>query len=53
MSKKGGSGRGWHMTGTAKSTGGRCVGCRRTIFYGERCQDCQRDLRQRQRRKPR
>jgi len=53
MSKKGGSGRGWHMTGTAKSTGGRCVACRRTIFYGERCSDCAKRLRLRQRRKPR
>ena len=30
-----------------------CVGCRRPIIYGERCQDCQRQLRLRKRRKPR
>jgi hypothetical protein len=53
MSKKGGGGRGWHVTGTAKSTGGRCVACHRTVFYGERCQDCQRELRQRRKRKSR
>jgi hypothetical protein len=31
----------------------RCKGCRCPIVYGERCQDCQRKLRLRQRRKPR
>jgi hypothetical protein len=53
MSKKGRSGRGWHVTGIAKSTGGRCVACHRAIVYGDRCEDCQRELRQRRRRKPR
>jgi hypothetical protein len=31
----------------------RCVKCGRPIVYGERCPPCARDLRQRQRRKPR
>jgi hypothetical protein len=31
----------------------RCIGCKRSIVWGERCEDCKRELRQRQRRKPR
>jgi hypothetical protein len=30
-----------------------CLGCKRPIFYGERCEGCKRELRKRQRRKPR
>jgi hypothetical protein len=30
-----------------------CIGCRRPIVYGDRCEDCKRRVRQRQRRKPR
>jgi predicted amidophosphoribosyltransferase len=30
-----------------------CLGCQRPIVYGDRCPDCQRELRQRKRRKPR
>jgi hypothetical protein len=29
----------------------RCLGCKRRIVWGERCEDCKRLLRQRQRRK--
>jgi hypothetical protein len=31
----------------------RCLGCHRPIFYGDRCEACKRELRQRRRRKPR
>jgi hypothetical protein len=31
----------------------RCIGCKRRIVYGDRCQPCQQKLRVRQRRKPR
>jgi hypothetical protein len=30
-----------------------CVACHRPIVYGDRCEDCKRRVRQRQRRKPR
>ena len=30
---------------------GRCIGCRRPILYGERCEGCKRQLRARKRRK--
>jgi hypothetical protein len=30
-----------------------CIACRRPILFGERCEGCKRELRQRQRRKPR
>ena len=30
-----------------------CVGCRRPIAWGERCESCKQELRQRKRRKPR
>jgi hypothetical protein len=30
-----------------------CVKCRRPITWGERCEDCKRELRQRRMRKPR
>jgi hypothetical protein len=30
-----------------------CLGCQRPIVYGDRCQRCQHELRQRKRRKPR
>jgi hypothetical protein len=53
MSKQGAGRRGWHITGTARSTGGRCLGCRRVIVYGERCEGCKQELRQRRKRKPR
>jgi hypothetical protein len=29
----------------------RCIGCHRAILWGDRCEDCKRKLRQRQRRK--
>jgi hypothetical protein len=31
----------------------RCIGCHRFIVYGERCETCKRELRERKRRKPR
>jgi hypothetical protein len=31
----------------------RCIKCGVVIFYGDRCPPCQRELRQRRRRKPR
>jgi hypothetical protein len=31
----------------------RCVACRRRIVWGERCESCKRELRQRKRRKRR
>jgi hypothetical protein len=31
----------------------RCIGCKRTIVYGDRCPQCQQKLRQGKRRKPR
>jgi hypothetical protein len=43
-----------HATATAR--GGeraRCITCQRPIVWGERCEGCKRELRQRQRRKPR
>jgi hypothetical protein len=39
----------WPGWGTAR----RCIGCRRRIVWGERCESCKRELRQRKRRKPR
>jgi hypothetical protein len=53
MSKRGRSGRGWHLTGTGAGDGTRCAGCRRPVVFGDRCEDCKRELRKRQRRKPR
>jgi hypothetical protein len=32
---------------------GRCIGCKRRIVWGERCEDCKRELAARRRRKPR
>jgi hypothetical protein len=31
----------------------RCLACHRPIVYGERCENCKRELRERKRRKPR
>jgi hypothetical protein len=31
----------------------RCIGCKRSIVWSDRCEVCKRELRQRQRRKPR
>jgi rRNA maturation endonuclease Nob1 len=46
---------GKHHFTIGKRQGGplRCKGCRRTILYGDRCPDCQQQLRQRRKRKPR
>jgi hypothetical protein len=41
---------GWHVTGPPRLIRD-CLGCRRPIVHGERCEDCKRRLRQRQRRK--
>jgi hypothetical protein len=40
------------MVATKHTTPPRCVGCRTgRVLYGDRCGDCQRKLRQRQRRR--
>jgi predicted amidophosphoribosyltransferase len=31
----------------------RCLACKQPISYGERCEGCKRELRQRHKRKPR
>jgi hypothetical protein len=31
----------------------QCLGCHKPIVYGDRCQRCQQELRQRRKRKPR
>jgi hypothetical protein len=31
----------------------RCLGCKRTVVYGDRCPTCQQKLRHRRKRKPR
>jgi hypothetical protein len=42
------------LFGPSASRGGnRCIACKRHIVYGDRCQDCREQLRQRKRRKPR
>jgi hypothetical protein len=38
---------------SAGSRGNRCIGCKRHIVWGERCESCKQELRQRKRRKPR
>jgi hypothetical protein len=39
--------------GNGRARRWNCLDCRRRVFYGDRCPDCQQRLRQRQRRKPR
>jgi hypothetical protein len=42
------------LFGPSASRGGnRCIACKRHIVYGERCRDCERELRQRHKRKRR
>jgi hypothetical protein len=40
---------GWHAITVVRARG--CLGCRRPIVRGERCEGCKKRLRQRQRRK--
>jgi DNA-directed RNA polymerase subunit RPC12/RpoP len=42
-----------HFGADPRGPGTRCVKCGDRILYGERCPPCQRELRQRKRRKPR
>jgi hypothetical protein len=54
MSKRGSSKLGgWILTGPPRRRTLDCIGCRRPIVYGERCEGCKRELRLRQRRKRR
>jgi len=52
-SKLGGMKNAGAYPGSGSKVTQRCLSCKRRIVWGDRCEKCKRELRDRQRRKPR